>query len=176
MTEPRSPRLDFPPLTAKALDAFIAGDRAALEAETGVRFPQPVAAPPLMADALPYFRDLVRDDPGQAPWSARLLVLRETGEAAGSAGFSGGPDAAGAVLMGYSLYPVFQRRGLASEAAAALVAWALTQPGVQRVRATIRPDHVASQGVAERAGLRRTGRIEQDPDEGPVEVWERERR
>ncbi|MCC7023368.1 MAG: hypothetical protein IT338_11090, partial [Thermomicrobiales bacterium] len=40
-----------------------------------------------------------------------------------------------------------------------------------RVRATIRPGHVASERVAAAAGLRRTGRIEDDPDEGPVEVW-----
>jgi hypothetical protein len=43
---------------------------------------------------------------------------------------------------------------------------------VRIVRATIPPDHVASQGVAAKAGLRRTGRIEHDPDEGPVEVWD----
>ena len=47
MTTLSSRRLDLPPLTATALDALIAGDRAALEAETGARFPEPLAAPPL---------------------------------------------------------------------------------------------------------------------------------
>jgi RimJ/RimL family protein N-acetyltransferase len=171
MTGPASRRLDLPPLTVEALAALIAGDRSTLEAATGACFPEPLVAPPLMEDALPAFLDALRADPA-APWWARLIVLRETGEAAGSIGFSGLPDDSGTVTMGYSLYPAFQGKGIASEAARALVAWALAQPGVRGVRATIRPGHIASERVAAAAGLRRTGRIEDDPDEGPVEVWE----
>lgn len=167
-------RLDLQVLPAEALEALIAGDRAALETATGVRFPEPLAAPPLMEDALPHFLDIVRADPAHAPWSARLIVERASGAAAGSIGCTAPPDASGTVTIGYSIYPSFQRRGIASEAAAALVAWALAQPGVRRVLATIPPGHVASERVATCAGLHRTGRIEVDPDEGTVEVWERE--
>jgi RimJ/RimL family protein N-acetyltransferase len=168
-----SRRLDLLPLTVDALEALIARDQPALEAATGARFPVPLAAPPLMDDALPYFRDALLANPDAAPWWARLLVVRETGEVAGAAGFTGGPDADGTVTLGYSIYPSCQRQGLASEAAATLVAWALAQPGVRVVRATIPPGHIASERVAENAGLRRTGRLVDDPDEGPVEVWER---
>jgi RimJ/RimL family protein N-acetyltransferase len=157
-----------------ALDALIAGDRAALELVTGSRFPEPLAAPPLMDDALPFFRELITSGE-TARFGAFLLVLRETRQAVGSAGFTGAPNDQGVVLMGYSIYPEFQGRGLASEAATALANWALDQPGVERVEATIRPDHATSQRVAANAGLRRTDRVEQDPDEGPVEVWERTR-
>jgi RimJ/RimL family protein N-acetyltransferase len=167
-----SPRLDFQPLTVEALDALIAGNREDLEATTGARFPEPLAAPPLMDDALTFFREIMADA-GTARFGAFLLVLRETRQAVGSAGFTGAPNDKGAVLMGYSIYSDFQGRGLASEAASALASWALQQPGVERVEATIRPDHVASQRVAANAGLRRTDRVEEDPDEGPVEVWER---
>ena len=45
MTLLSSRRLDLPPLSVAALDALIAGDRAALEAETGARFSEPLAAP-----------------------------------------------------------------------------------------------------------------------------------
>jgi RimJ/RimL family protein N-acetyltransferase len=166
-----SARLDLPLLSLAALEALIAGDRAALEAATGATFPQPLTAPPLMEDALPYFRDALRDDPSSAPWWVRLLILRETGEAVGMAGFTGHADD-GAVTLGYSVYPAYQGQGIASEAAAALVAWALAQPGVRRVRATIPPNHTGSQRVATKAGLCRTNRIENDPEEGPVEVWE----
>jgi [ribosomal protein S5]-alanine N-acetyltransferase len=168
-----SRRLDLPPLTIAALEALIAGDRPALETVTGARFPEPLAAPPLMDDALPHFRDVLLASPDDGSWGPYLLVLREFGEAVGSAGFTGPPDDTGAVTLGYSVYPVFQRQGIASEAAEALASWALTQPGVRRVRATIPPEHVASQRVAARAGFLRTGRVEDDPDEGPVEVWER---
>ena len=170
-----SRRLDLSPLTIAALEALIAGDRPGLETATGARFPEPLAAPPLMDDALPHFRDVLLASPETEPWGPYLLILRESREAAGSAGFAGPPDATGTVTLGYSVYPVFQRRGIASEAAEALAGWALTQPGVHRVRATIPPRHIASQRVAASAGFRRTGLVEDDPDEGPVEVWERSR-
>lgn len=173
MTALASRRLDLPPLTLEALEALIAGDRAAVEAATGAVFPEPLAAPPLMEDALPFFRDVLRANPEAAPWWSRVLIVRETGAAAGLAGFSGGPDADGTVTLGYSVYPSHQRQGIASEAATALVAWALAQPGVRRVQATIPPGHVASERVARDAGLLRTDRLVHDPDEGPVAVWER---
>ena len=168
-----SRRLDLIPLPTAALDALIAGDRQRLEAETGARFPAPLAAPPLMEDALPFMRDSLREDAENARWGPYLIVLRETGEAVGSAGFTGKPGGAGIVTLGYSIYSEFQRRGIASEAATALVAWAVAQPGVRSVRATIPPGHSASQRVAAHAGLRRTSLVEHDPDEGSVEVWER---
>jgi ribosomal-protein-alanine N-acetyltransferase len=175
MIGPVCPRFDFPPLSVAALEALIAGDRAALEAATGATFPEPLAAPPLMDDALTFFRDTPLAEPEAVDWWGRWIVIRETGEVVGSIGFMGRPDADSAVTMGYSVYPSYQRQGIASEAAKALVAWAVMQPEVRSVRATIKPGHVASQRVAAAAGLRRTDRVEDDPDEGKVEVWERAR-
>ena len=172
---PASPRLEFRPLTVAAIESLIAGDREALEAETLATFPEPLSAPPEMDYALPAMRDSLRDDPESAFWGPFLIVLLETGEAIGSAGFVSQSSRDGRRELGYSIYPSFQGQGLASEAASVLVAWALAQPGTGSVRATIPPWHAASQRVAARAGLRRTGRMETDPDEGPVEVWERKR-
>jgi [ribosomal protein S5]-alanine N-acetyltransferase len=172
---PASLRLEFRPLTVEAIEALIAGNRDPLEAETLARFPEPLAAPPEMDHALPTMRDSLRDDPESAVWGPFLIVAKETGEAVGSAGFSSQPDRDGYRLLGYSVYPSFQGQGIASEAASALVAWALKQPGTSGVRATIPPWHVASQRVAAHAELRRTGGVVIDPDEGPVEVWERSR-
>ena len=171
---PASPRLEFRPLTIAAIEALIAGDREALEAETRATFPEPLSAPPEMDHALGAIRDSLRDDPESAYWGPFLIVLK-TGEAVGSAGFVTQSSRDGQRELGYSIYAQFQGRGLASEAASALVAWALAQPGTGGVRATIPPWHVASQRVAAHAGLRPTGRMETDPDEGPVEVWERSR-
>ena len=75
--------------------------------------------------------------------------------------------------MGYSVFPEWQRQGFASEAARALADWALMQPGVAGVRATISPRNIASERVAVYAGLHRTDATEDDPDEGPVVVWQR---
>ena len=172
---PPSPRLEFRPLTIKAIEALIAGDREALEAETLATFPDPLSAPPEMDHALPAMRDSLRDDPESAFWGPFLIILPETGEAVGAAGFVSQPSRGGLRELGYSIYASFQGQGLASEAASVLVDWALAQPGTCSVRATIPPWHVASQRVAAHAGLHRTGRMETDPDEGSVEVWERTR-
>ena len=172
---PASPRLEFRPLTIEAIEALIAGEREALEAETRATFPEPLSAPPEMDHALPAIRDSLRDDPESAFWGPFLIVLSQTGEAAGSAGFLSQPSRDGQRELGYSVYASFQGQGIASEAAVTLVAWALAQPGTRSVRATIPPWHAASQRVAAHAGLRPTGRMETDPDEGPVEVWERSR-
>ena len=55
--------------------------------------------------------------------------------------------------------PAHQRRGLASEATAAMIGWLHAQ-GVTRLTAHIHPEHTASQRVAYRQGLRPTSSIE----------------
>jgi RimJ/RimL family protein N-acetyltransferase len=88
-------------------------------------------------------------------------------------GFAAPPDERGYVTLGYSVFPEFQRQGYASEAARALADWAIRQPGVEAVQATISPRNIASERVAAYAGLHRTDATEEDPDEGPVFVWQR---
>ncbi|MEU6144245.1 GNAT family N-acetyltransferase [Streptomyces sp. NPDC047081] len=50
----------------------------------------------------------------------------------------------------------WQGRGLASEAAGALVTWLTARPGIHTVVAHIHPDHTASTAVARAAGLEPT--------------------
>lgn len=57
-----------------------------------------------------------------------------------------------------------QGRGLASEAAASVCEW-LTDTGDHRVEAHIHPHHVASQMIAGRIGLVRTGEFDDDGEE-----------
>lgn len=163
-------RLDLRPLSLAAVEALVAGDAARLREATGARFPaDPV--PALMADALPALLDLARSGP-VAGWSTPWLLRRRAdGAAVGFAGFAGGPDGAGAVLLGYGLYPEAEGRGYATEAARALVAWALAQPGVSRVRATIPPDHARSRRVADKAGMGVVGTAHDD-EVGEVLVYE----
>lgn len=62
----------------------------------------------------------------------------------------------------------WQGRGYASEAARSLVEWLATL-GIAEIRASVGPDHAASNRVAERAGLRRSDEVR---DDGEV-VWRR---
>lgn len=159
-------RLRLLPFTPDSIDALLAGDAATLATLTGARFPEPPAPPPLMEDTLPFVRERLRAEPGQLGWWAWIVVREDTGEAIGSVGFGGPPDADGAVVMGYATYPRFERHGFATEAVRALVGWAMAQPGVRRVCATIPPWNAPSRRVAEKVGMRPVGTIwEEDVDE-----------
>ena len=169
MNRLRTERLDLVQLDHACIAAWIARDAKKLLELTGARFPEPVDAPPLFDVDLPRIRDTLADGRTPGPW---LFVLRETGEPVGAGGTAAMGD--GTLFLGYSVWPRHQRRGYASEAAAALCEHGMSQPGVKRVRATIPLGHRASERVAERAGLARVGK-DFDPDVGPVGVFERVR-
>ncbi len=167
----RTARLEIAPLSAAALDALVAGDRERLTACTGAHFPVPDTPPPLLAGALPSVRDRVRTAPDDAPWWTWLAVERGSRAAVGVIGFGGPPGPDGVVTVGYSIYPLYQGRGFATEALSALSAWAIEEPRVRAVRATIPPGHMASRRTAERAGLRHVG-VNVDAEVGDVMVYE----
>jgi len=66
---------------------------------------------------------------------------------------NGPPDGAGTVEIGYDVLPTYQRRGYATEAMGAIMAWLFAQPRVRRVIADCDVDNVASRRVLERLGL-----------------------
>ena len=164
-----SERLDLMPFTSEILEAMILGESDELHVQTGARFSGGIA-PPLMEDALPHFLDRLR---GSAPpeWWGWLAVDRILSEAVGSVGFAGPPDGDGLVLLGYSVYPRYERMGYGTEAAGILVQWALAQPGVTAIRATIPPWNAPSLRVAEKLGMCVCGEST-DPEVGKVIVFE----
>ena len=161
------------------LQAFAVADyEAALlgDAALAARLGGPVAPGWLEhANALRYWLDRVRTDEGLLRWALYGYFDRATGEMLGGGGFKGRPsDADGSVELGYGLAPSARGRGLATEAAVALAAWAWTQPGVARVTANTLPTENASTAVLRRAGFVRAGETT-DPDEGLVWCWEHQR-
>jgi RimJ/RimL family protein N-acetyltransferase len=95
--------------------------------------------------------------PGDAHFGIWVIVERETSTVVGDAGFHGPPSAAGTVEIGYSIIPERRRRGFATEAGRALLAWAVRQPGVSNVVAGCRPQNAASIRTLEALGFHRTG-------------------
>ncbi len=169
-----TPRLELVAWTVPFVDALIAQDRAALRRLVDATFPEPFAPPPETGDVLIFFREMLASDPVWQDFPPRLLVRRADRAAIGAAGIAGPPDDAGMVLLGYGIYPEFERQGFATEAAVCLIDWALERDGVDRVRATIKPDNPASRRVAAKAGMRQCGLIEHT-DDGPLELWEIDR-
>jgi RimJ/RimL family protein N-acetyltransferase len=83
-----------------------------------------------------------------APEGARVVV--------GAGGFQGPPATDGTVEIGYSMLPVFQSRGYATEAADGLIAWGFQQPAVRRIIAETLPESHSSMRVLEKNGFTRT--------------------
>ncbi|WP_439629874.1 GNAT family N-acetyltransferase [Gemmata sp.] len=109
------------------------------------------------------------------PWVHWFALLhRESGAGVGRCGFKGPPDPAGAVEIAYGIDPGHQGKGYATEAAAALVAFAFGDPRVAVVRAHTLPDGDASKRVLGKCGFRHVGEVV-DPDDGLVWRWEKVR-
>lgn len=172
-TAPRlaTDRLLLLALSADAIDALIRRDRAQLQALTGATFPEPLAAPPLMDDAMPYMRHRLRVAPADIGWWPWLIVVAATGEAVGALGLAGRPGDNGIAVLGYALYPAAEGHGYATEASRALIGWALRQPGVQAVHATIPVGHTPSLNVATRLGMQHIGAMH-DNEAGEIAVYE----
>jgi ribosomal-protein-alanine N-acetyltransferase len=71
-----------------------------------------------------------------------------------------GPPNDRTVEIGYSIVPEHRRRGYATEAARALIAWARGQAGVDTVLARCNDDNQPSIRTLERLGFARAGEAE----------------
>ncbi|GIK51642.1 MAG: GNAT family N-acetyltransferase [Planctomycetaceae bacterium] len=81
-----------------------------------------------------------------------IWTLAHEGEVVGDAGFKG-PPRAGEVEVGYGIVPAQRGRGLATEAVAALCAWAFGQ-GVRAIYARCEADNAPSLRVLAKVGMR----------------------
>ncbi|RIV25386.1 N-acetyltransferase [Fibrisoma montanum] len=83
-----------------------------------------------------------RQDSRTLDWIARIVMAN--GEVVGHAGFHGPPDQVGMVEVAYSVVPAHRGQGYAKSMLRDLLKQASSEPEIRVVRATIRPDNVAS--------------------------------
>jgi [ribosomal protein S5]-alanine N-acetyltransferase len=122
-------------------------------------------------DVSPAWLEQLRASPATDPWVHGFAVVhRESRSVIGGAGFKGPPDEEGMVEIGYGIVPAFQGRGYATEAAAALVAFAFRSDRVRLVRAHTLPDNNASARVLTKCGFKHLGEVV-DPEDGLVWRW-----
>jgi len=140
------------PSSARHLRADLAGTDA-LSHELGTDVPGEWP-PELMAADRETLVTLLDGDPTAVGWYPWYWIAHDTPTVVlvGFGGF-GGPPTDGIVDLAYSLLPGGQRRGYATEAVGALVAWAFGTGRVRRVDAETLPHMTASVGVLERNGF-----------------------
>jgi [ribosomal protein S5]-alanine N-acetyltransferase len=148
-----TPRLELVAATAALAKADCEGN-APLARALGVQVPASWPLEAYDAQVRAFFAATLGHRPWQSGWWGWFWIRREGRLLVGSGGFKGPPSAGGGVELGYAVLPEHQKQGYASEAAAALVAWALAQPGVHHVAAEAHPHNAASRRVLEKCGLR----------------------
>jgi len=140
--------LTGPRLTLTALDAE------AVEA---------MGASPLLDGVHEFFVARLREDPGAIGYWVWLATLADGTEVA-AGGFGGRPGRTERLTVGYHVSEAHRGEGYATELLNLLTEWALAQPGVSLVRATIKPENAPSLRVAEKAGFERAGRTRTKED------------
>jgi [ribosomal protein S5]-alanine N-acetyltransferase len=102
------------------------------------------------------------------PWVHGFsMVHLDTGVTVGQCGFKGPPDSDGMVEIAYGVASSQESKGYATEAARALVAYALSIDQVRLVRAHTLPASNASGRVLAKCGFQFVGEIN-DPEDGLV--------
>ena len=134
------------------IGAMLRRDGETLEAVTGLQWPDD--PPPALADHLVQIYDALLATPEDAAWWTWSIAMNGERQACGGVGLNGPPDGDGIVWIGYALYPEARGQGLATDAVTALIGWAFGDERVRVVLASIAPDNLKSQDVAERAGMR----------------------
>ena len=107
--------------------------------------------------------------PDQRVWYAVWNLERNDGSktVVGNLSFRG-LEADGILEIGYGIHAAHEGQGYMTEAVSAVVAWAATQNGVQRIEAETEADNAASQRVLQKSGFFPTGQM---GAEGPRYVW-----
>jgi len=150
--ELKTSRLRLVAMTPAMLEADVARDGSlgtALDAELTEEWPP--------ADWETHVLETIFVQTSQVPssvgWHRYALLAEGRGKRTLVGCVGGFPKPDGVVEIGYSTLPAFQRRGLATEAARALVQWLLQQEGVLAVTAQTYRTMPESIKVMERCGM-----------------------
>jgi RimJ/RimL family protein N-acetyltransferase len=145
----------------------------AFEAKAGLPLADGLREMFVSGEVSPAWIDRLRASTSPDPWTLGFAVVhREDERIVGSAAFKGPPDDDGVVEIAYGIAPAYQGRGLATEAAGALVSFALERVDVTTIRAHTLPEHNASGRVLTKSGFHHLGEVI-DPEDGLVWRWER---
>ncbi len=168
-------RLDLILMTPTFFEAAMCGDQAEAAQLLGVPIPTawwPVSQHKQMR------LEQARHNPALEPWMERAIVLRASQTMVGTIAFHMAaepefvrPLGPGGVEFGYTIFPPFRRQGYATEASAALMAWAQQQQ-VTRFVLSISPENQPSLRMAAHFGFVKIS-SQMDEEDGLEDIYER---
>lgn len=118
--------------------------------------------------------DKLKNDPSLVGWFFYMIIHKEKKELIGTGGFKGKPDKDGTVEIGYEIRPDYREQGYARETAEALIRFAFSFPGIQKVIAHTLEEYNPSVKVLQNNGLKFAGTFP-DQDDGKLWRWELKR-
>ncbi|HKQ36959.1 MAG TPA: GNAT family N-acetyltransferase [Verrucomicrobiae bacterium] len=108
------------------------------------------------------------------PWQFGFgIIHRIDNVLMGMCGFPGPPNADGLVEIAYGIAPRYQGRGYATEAARALIRFALSDARVTKICAHTLPESNASTRVLEKCGFKKISETVDSENNQPVWRWEK---
>ena len=122
-------------------------------------------------EALFWVRHYLQSHPEETLWWTYLLVHQEDARLIGTCGYKGPPSPEGMVEIGYEVADAYQGRGLATEAAAALIDHAVRQAGVSGIVAHTLAEENASVNILRKFGFSMQEE-KYDPDDGHIWLWQ----
>ena len=172
MTTISTQNLFLMPATLPGLDAIIMEDWADLSrllagvdmADNWMHFP----------DAMAWMRDYLLEHPDELGWWSYVTIHIEDFRLIGTCGFKGVPSPDGTVEIGYEIAPAYQGKGLATEAARALVEHAFQHEVVKAVLAHTLAEENASVAVLRKLGFTHIQEI-YDLEDGYIWQWRLEK-
>jgi RimJ/RimL family protein N-acetyltransferase len=168
----RTARFELVSMSVPFMRLLLARDLDAASAEIGARVPDDL--PDHLDEFLQFRITDLEVDPAAQPWLGRAIIRTEPDGATrfvGAAGFHAPPDAGGRVEVGCTVEPQDRRQGVGTEVLRALFDWAAREHGVDRFRAAVEPDNVASLAMISRLGFRWT-EVQIDDIDGEELVFE----
>ena len=129
---------------------------------------------PLVRDVVEQTLAMLPRASGDARWGGYLAVDEASGLVVGSCAFKGPPSEDGAVEIAYYTFSPYEGQGYAKGMARALIAVALSSPGVGRVVAHTLPESTPSTSVLRSVRMDFVDEV-RDPEDGLVWRWQIER-
>jgi ribosomal-protein-alanine N-acetyltransferase len=144
----------------------------AFEERFGMRFADGLREYYVSDEVSPAWLAQLRASEAADPWVYGFAIVhREDDMVIGSVGFKGPPDEDGMVEIAYGIAPGYQKRGYATKAAEAGVAYAFNHPEVRLVRAHTMATPNASTRILSKCGFKFIGDVI-DPVDWLVWRWE----
>lgn len=121
-------------------------------------------------EAIPFGYEMLKNDPQNAEWGMYLFVHVADKKLIGIGGFKGFPGEEGTAEIGYEISPEYQRQGLATECAKAMIEHAFAHNFVKNVDAHTLAEENASGKVLQKCGLKKVAE-KHDAEDGDIWHW-----